>query len=68
MPDMQFCMVCKKEFDFDKQGLSCGAVVVCGAICAKASAKSRGHKVAIHDKTGKTLETDADGTEVIHNW
>ena len=61
-------MVCHKEFDYDKGGLGCGSVIVCSDVCAKISASSKGHKIAIHDKTGKVLETNADGTEIIHNW
>lgn len=68
MPDMQKCNQCGKEFDFDKGGLSCGDIVVCSDKCAKLSAAGRGNAHAIHDKTGKIVETNVDGTETHHNW
>ena len=64
--DMQKCQVCKKEFDFDEEGLGCGQVIVCSGNCAKKSAKSRGNAYAIHDKSDKIVDTDMDGTEQRH--
>ena len=61
--DMQICSVCKKEFDFDEEGLGCGKVVVCGSVCAKISAASRGNACAIHDKEDNIIETNEDGSE-----
>lgn len=64
--DMQKCAACGKKFDFDKEGLGCGKVVVCGEKCAEKSARSRGNSVAIHDETGKIVATNVDGTERGH--
>ena len=66
--DMQKCNVCKKKFDFDKEGLGCGMIIVCSGDCAKKSAESRGNAHAIHDSKGKIVETDATGEEQVHNW
>jgi hypothetical protein len=64
--DMQKCSVCKREFDFDEEGLGCGDVIVCGNECAKKSSESRGNSCAIHDKKGEIVETNEDGTEDGH--
>ena len=66
MTDMQNCDVCGKKFDFDKEGLGCGPIVVCGAECGKKSAASRGNAHAIHDKTGAVTETNGTGDETRH--
>jgi len=62
MMDMQTCKVkqCGKRFDFDKGGLgSSFGGYVCGDICAKKSATKAGRAYAIHDETGKIIETNA---------
>jgi len=64
--DMQKCAVCKKEFDYDKKGLGCRGIVVCGDVCAKKSAESRGNSYAIHDKEDNVVDTNMDGTEDGH--
>ena len=63
---MQKCSECQKKFDYDKEGLSCGHILVCSPECAKKGSKNRGNKIAIHDKDNKIVETDADGTETKH--
>ncbi len=65
--DKQSCSVCKKRFDLDKTGLvGPGGVVVCSAKCAEKSAKSRGNSCTVHNKVGKVVKTNADGTERRH--
>lgn len=66
--DMQKCNVCGKRFDFDKEGLECSEIVVCSDECAKKSASSRGNAYAIHDKTDNIIDTNADGSETVHNY
>lgn len=65
--DMRKCDVCGKKFDFDKEGLGCGNIVVCSSTCAKKSAKSRGNAYAIHNKSDAIVDTNAEGTEKIHH-
>lgn len=64
--DKQKCSVCKKDFDFDKKGLECRGILVCGNVCAKISAASRGNSYAIHDKKDNIIDTNADGPGNIH--
>ena len=67
--DKQKCAICEKEFDFEKEGLGCGEIIVCGPECARKSASGRGNAYAIHDKSsGKIIDTNADGTEQTHNF
>ena len=66
--DIQKCMVCGKSFDYDKKGLGCGKIIVCGNTCAKNSANSRGNAYAIHNKADVIVDTNMDGTEQIHNF
>lgn len=64
--DWQKCDICKKKFDYDKEGLACNNVYMCGNVCAKKSAESRGNAYAIHDKNDNIIDTNADGTESYH--
>jgi len=59
--DMQTCIVCEEDFDFDLEGFSSDSTgqIVCGNDCAKKLAHSRGNKVAIHNSEGTITETDA---------
>ncbi len=66
--DMQKCDVCENEFDFDKEGLGCGNTIVCGDVCAKKSAGSRGNAFTIHDDDDNIVDTNADGTETHHRY
>jgi hypothetical protein len=63
--DMRKCDVCKKEFDFDTEGLEGPGAIVCGNECATKSAESRGRRVIIHDKAGDVVETNVKPTDVI---
>jgi hypothetical protein len=64
--DWQKCSVCKTKFNYDKEGFMCNDVYVCGEVCAKKSAESRGNAYAIHDKDDNIIDTNADGTECGH--
>lgn len=64
--DMRKCGVCEVKFDYDKSGLGCGRIVVCSAACAEKSAASRGNAVAVHDRMGRIVRTNVDGTETRH--
>ncbi len=64
--DLQTCYVCERDFDYDKEGLACGGIYVCGDVCAKKSAESRGHAYAIHDKEDNIIDTNASGAECNH--
>lgn len=67
--DKRKCSICGKTFNFAKTGLEGpGGVLVCGNACARKSAASHGNTVAIHDKTGKVVDTNADGTETHHEY
>lgn len=68
MSDIRKCSQCGKKFDFDKEGLGCGEIVVCSDICAKKSAAGRGNAYAIHDKSDNIVDTNTDGTEIIHHF
>ncbi len=40
--DIRRCPVCDVAFDYDKQGVGCGDIVVCSSECAKKDASSKG--------------------------
>lgn len=64
--DWQKCAVCKTKFNYDKEGFMCSDAYVCGEVCAKKSAESRGNAYAIHDKNDNIIDTNVDGTECRH--
>ncbi|HAU07455.1 MAG: hypothetical protein UW46_C0006G0011 [Candidatus Yanofskybacteria bacterium GW2011_GWF1_44_227] len=69
MPDIRKCAVCRVEFDFDESGLEGpNDVVVCGAVCAKKSAASRGSEYVIHDGEGAVVETNITPGIKTHRW
>lgn len=66
--DMQACKQCGSAFDFDKGGLgSSFGGYVCSTECARKAAKQADRKVAIHDDTGKIVETNATSEE-LQQW
>ncbi len=66
--DLQKCNICGKKFDFDKEGLGCGKILVCSDKCAMKSAKSRSHRYAIHNERGNIIKTNATGEEKLHYY
>jgi len=67
--DIRRCAVCHVEFDLDQSGLEGpNDVVVCGVVCAKKSATSRGNEYVIHDDNGAVTDTNVTPGPKFHRW
>ena len=69
--DLQNCIICQTEFDFDTSGLlGPDNSIVCSNNCAKICAAIKGNNIVIHDKDGNVVETDLkDGDKPRrHRW
>lgn len=62
--DKRICDFCTKKFDFGKEGLSCGNIVVCSIRCAQRSAAKRNHSYTVYDKEDNIIKTNAVGVEL----